>query len=142
MAEIFYGTAKNGEPVWDNKRLLNKYLLSIEGKKFWAEIARETGIRSDNQNRALHKYFELLANELNAAGYSIQKLLEHTVEVSWSKDTVKELIWRPVQEALIQKKSTTKLDKIQDIDLVYDHLNRHLSEEFGLHVPFPNNPMN
>jgi hypothetical protein len=50
---------------------------------------------------------------------------------------VKELLWRPAQKAILRKKSTTELFKIEDIDKVWEHLNRHLGEKFGLHVPFP-----
>lgn len=93
--------------------------------------------RTYTQNRALHKYFELLADELNGAGYSVQLFLKQAIDLDWSKNSVKELIWRPVQKAMIKKGSTTDLDKVSDIDLIYEHLNRHLGQEFGLHVPWP-----
>lgn len=89
------------------------------------------------QQKALHKYFELLATELNGAGYTVQLFLKQTVDLDWSGPTVKELIWRPLQKALVQKGSTTELDKTSDIDVVLDHLTRHLGEKFGLSVPFP-----
>lgn len=101
------------------------------------EYTGEPHKRTDQQNKALHKYFELLAKELNDAGYSVQLFLKHTVELDWNKDSVKELIWRPVQEALIKKRSTTALDKVTEIDLIYEHINRHIGTNFGIHVPFP-----
>lgn len=89
------------------------------------------------QQKALHKYFELLAKELNGAGYTVQLFLKHAIDLDFDKSTVKELIWRPLQKALVQKGSTTELDKVSEIDLIYDHLNRHLGEKFGIHVPWP-----
>lgn len=85
----------------------------------------------------MHLYFEMMAKELNDAGYSVQLFLKSAIELDWNKDSVKELIWRPVQEALIKKKSTTKLDKVSEIDLIYEHINRHIGQVFGIHVPFP-----
>lgn len=94
-------------------------------------------VRTLSQNNALHLYFEHLAKELNDGGYTVQLFLKQAIDLDWNKESVKELIWRPVQEALIQKKSTTKLDKVVEIDLIWEHINRHIAEKFGIHVPFP-----
>lgn len=93
--------------------------------------------RTSRQNRALRLYFALLATELNAAGLSIQFVLKEKVDLDWSPDSVLELLWRPLQKALLKKHSTTLLNKTEDIDKVYETLNRHLGTIFGLHVPFP-----
>lgn len=89
------------------------------------------------QNNALHKYFELLADELNGAGYDMRKTLRQDIDIPWSKDTVKDYLWRPIQIAQLQKVSTAELNTAE-IDKVYDVLNRHLGEKLGLHVDFPN----
>jgi hypothetical protein len=89
------------------------------------------------QQKALHLYYQLLADELNDSGWTIQKLLSNTVEINWTKNLIKELLWRPIQKMLTEKESTTNLNKIQEIDLVYEHINRHVSELCGIHVPFP-----
>lgn len=93
--------------------------------------------RTLSQNSALHLYFRLLADELNAAGYTVQLVLKEKVDLDWTPHSIKELLWRPAQQALFNKTSTTKLDKLMEIDFIYDHLNRHLSEKFFVHVPFP-----
>jgi len=59
------------------------------------------------------------------------------MDLDWDKEKIKELLWRPAQQAILGKKSTTQLSKQQDIDTVYEHLNRHISEKFELHVDFP-----
>lgn len=92
--------------------------------------------RTSRQNRALHKYFELLASALNDAGLDMRKTLKPSVDIPWSKDTIKEYVWRPIQEAQLGKKSTTEL-KTDEINLVWETINRHLSEKFGLSEPFP-----
>jgi hypothetical protein len=93
--------------------------------------------RTSQQNKALHKYFALLATELNAAGFSVQLVLKEKMELDWNERSVKELLWRSAQQALLGKQSTTDLDKQEDITLVYEHLSRHLGEKFGVQVDFP-----
>ena len=91
---------------------------------------------TDQQRKALHKFFELLAESLNDGGWNVQKTLRHDVEIPWNKTLVKELIWRPVQEAMTDKHSTTKLDRIEPSQ-IYEVLNRHLGEKLGIHVDWP-----
>lgn len=93
--------------------------------------------RTPVQNKALHLYFELVAEALNDAGYDIQKTVVHQMDIPWSKESVKELIWRQAQKTLKGKISTTELST-KDIDSVYEVVNRYLAQ-FGIHVPFPSN---
>lgn len=93
--------------------------------------------RTNQQNKALHLFFTLLAQELNEAGLSVHLVLKEKMALNWSPEMVKELLWRPAQRAITKKKSTTDLKKQEEIDLIYEHLNRHLGEKFGIHVDFP-----
>ncbi len=93
--------------------------------------------RTDQQNKALHLYFEMLAEELNSGGLTVQMVMKEKMELDWTKIMVKELLWKSTQKTLLGTQSTKDLAKQEDIDTVYDHLNRHLSEKFGVHVPFP-----
>lgn len=92
--------------------------------------------RTSTQNSALHKYFELLADELNLAGYDMKKTLKPTVDIPWDRDTVKDYLWRPIQEAMLQKGSTTELTTAE-VDKVYKVLDRHLAEKLGVSIRFP-----
>lgn len=76
---------------------------------------------------------------MNSAGYSVQLVLAQKMDLDWTPQLCKELLWRPAQKAILKKKSTTELGKSEDIDKVFEHLNRHIGEKFGLHVPFPVN---
>ena len=93
--------------------------------------------RTSNQNNALWLYFTLVAESLNDAGYTVQIVLKEKIDLDWNKDLVSSLLWKPAQQALIGEKSTTKLKKLEDIDTIFEHLNRHISEKFGIAVPFP-----
>lgn len=92
--------------------------------------------RTNQQNKALHVLFQLLANELNNAGLDMRKTLKPGVEIPWQPGGIKEYLWRPIQEAQLNKKSTTELTT-KEIDEVFDTLNRYLGDKHGLHVPFP-----
>ena len=96
----------------------------------------EQNKRTIQQNKALHLWFTLLAEELNNAGLDMRKTLKSEVEIPWSPQTIKEYLWRPVQIAQLQKQSTTELNT-DEIDKVWKTLNRHISEKFGLYIPFP-----
>lgn len=98
---------------------------------------RKRPTRTERQNRALHKYFDLLSKELNEGGFNVQVVLKEKLEVDWTPDLVKELLWRTAQKVILGKKSTKQLNKTEDITVVYEHLNRHLGEKFGVHVEFP-----
>lgn len=92
--------------------------------------------RTQKQNNALHLFFEMLAEELNNAGLDMRVVIKPEVDIPWSKESVKEYLWRPIQKAQLNKKSTTSLTK-SEVDEVYAVLMRHLSEKFGLFVNFP-----
>ena len=94
--------------------------------------------RSALQNNALHKYCELLADELNDRGLDMVLVLhrEPEMKISWTKQAVKEKLWRPVQEAMLNKKSTTKANR-DEYSKVYDELNRLMIDLHGVSVPWP-----
>lgn len=100
----------------------------MEGKKYPQRTLR--------QNKALHKYFANIADELNSHGLSIMKTLRSDAEVQWSPSLVKELIWRPVMKAQLQKTSTTEMTT-KEIDEVLDTLTKYFGEKHGLSINFP-----
>lgn len=93
--------------------------------------------RTNKQNAAMHVYFELVAEALNDSGYDMQKVLElKTVSIPWNKELVKETLWRPIQEAMTGKESTTEISTVEPSD-IYLVLHRHLAEKLGIDVPWP-----
>lgn len=99
-------------------------------------LSKEEKQRTIQQNKALHKYFELLAATLNDAGLDMKKVLKPEIDIPWSKSSVKEYLWRPVQKIQLGKRSTTEMNT-KEIDQVLETINRHLGEKFGIHIPFP-----
>lgn len=102
-------------------------------------ISNKKGLESKRtlkQNSSLHLYCELLAEELNMAGLDMREVLKPSVDINWTSESVKEYLWRPIQKAMYQKQSTTELETAE-VSRVYEVLNRHLGEKFGIHTPFP-----
>lgn len=97
---------------------------------------KEKKQRTLTQNDALHKFFELLATELNDAGLDQRVVLKPSIAIPWDKTSIKEQIWKPIQNAQLVKKSTTELTT-DEVSKIYETINRHIGEKFGVHVPFP-----
>jgi len=91
--------------------------------------------RTLKQNAAIHLYFQKIAEVLNDAGLDMRKVLKPEVHIPWTKQTVKDFLWRPVQELMVRKESTTELER-KEIDPIFDTVNRHLAK-FGVKQPFP-----
>lgn len=91
--------------------------------------------RSLKQNNALHRYFSLVARELNKNGFKIQSNLN--MELDWNMTRVKELIWKEFQKVVLGKDSTRLLTK-KELTQIYDYVNRYTSEQFGISMEFPN----
>lgn len=111
-------------------------VMRLKATKNVVELKVTTKTRTPRQNSALHTYFGLLAQALSDAGLDMKKTLKADAEIPWTADTVKEFLWRPVMKAQLGKTSTTELSTKQ-IDEVYETLNRHLGDKFGVSVLFP-----
>lgn len=96
--------------------------------------SKKQDVRSLQQNKAIHKYFNLLADTLNEKELTIPKVLK--IDTYWSATAVKEQLWRPLQLSVTNKKSTTTLKK-DEISKVYDALNGALWHKLRVSVPFP-----
>lgn len=92
--------------------------------------------RTVQQNRAIHKYLALIAAKLNAEDISVTMVIKP--DTVWTVESAKELMWRPVQQALTGRSSSTKLTT-EEVTAVYDSVNKILGERFGIHEPFPSN---
>ena len=93
-------------------------------------------IRTTRQNSALHLMFTQLADELTKAGLDMKKTLKPEIDIRWTPENIKEYMWRPIQVALLNKKSTTELTT-REIDQVFDIICKHLGEKFGITIEFP-----
>lgn len=94
--------------------------------------------RSKLQNRAIHAYLTMVANELQNQGQTMQDVVKviTKVEITPTKENVKEIIWREIQKALYGKVSTTELTTDQ-VSKIYEVMSMFLAREFEIDLPFP-----
>lgn len=93
--------------------------------------------RTEQQNRALHLYFRLVAEQMADAGYTVQHILRFTADLQPTPSFVKRL-WQEFQLRILGKRHTRELKKQEDIDKVYDEFNLFLAEKLNLeNIPFP-----
>lgn len=99
-------------------------------------MSEEKQQRTLQQNKALHKYFMMVAKRLNDAGLDMRRVLKPEISIPWETPSVKEHIWKPVQEAMLKKQSTKELTT-DEVTKVYEVVNRFLAENHGITEPFP-----
>ena len=92
--------------------------------------------RTPSQNRSLHKYCRMLAEALNDAGYDCFNFFNEGFAMPWNERLVKEMIWKPVQVAMINKGSTAEANTIE-YTKVYDVINKHLIDNKNVFVQWP-----
>jgi len=116
-----YFREKNGE-----------YIITVEKRKCK---------RTLQQNKAMHKYFSMITEELNNSGITLNILLDkiekNGVETMATPTLIKEILWRKIQIAMFDKISTKQLFKTGEIEKIVDVINKLLSEIGIEYVPFP-----
>ncbi len=94
--------------------------------------------RTSQQNKSIHLGCTMIADTLNDAGLDMKKVLKPEINIPWTTESVKEYIFRPIMKAMYQKQSTTELDKVQEIDKIWETIMRFLMEKHHIdYVPFP-----
>lgn len=121
----------------EKRRLFDEQVsqLLLMGKVPVVTFVGGTGTRTPTQNAALHLLLRQLAEQLNDAGFSMMRVLKHDAEIPWTEVSVKEHLWRPVQEAMTGKVSTADCDKLEYSD-IWEALSRHLAQTLGI-TPLP-----
>ncbi len=100
------------------------------------DTEKEVQQRTPLQNRALHKYCQMLADALNDAGLDMKQVLKPEIDIPWTKHSVKDHLWRPIQIIMTGAPSTASA-LTPEYGEVYKVLDRHLAEKFGVSVPWP-----
>ena len=127
---------KKGQIIPQDLNRFKNDLNRFENKFVQIRIEKIKKTRTSQQNRALHLWFVQVAEELNNAGWDMRKLISKEIDISWSPISVKEYLWRKVQIIYCGKKSTAQLTT-EEINEIYDIINRTIGERTGIFVPFP-----
>ena len=131
---------KEGDTIEDIRSKLDELarVLYMDYIPSQYEIKIEKTSRTNRQNNALHKYFELLSDDLNNAGISRNKFFEVLKDgLMWSPESVKTTLWHTIQEAMGLGRSTSKL-KRDDVGKIYDNITVLLADRLKMENPaFP-----
>lgn len=104
----------------------------------YVEIKMYKSTRTSRQNRALHLFFTNMSDMLNEHGLYFNYsgvITGNIIEIPWTMELFKEMVWKPIQKHLFNKSSTTRL-KTNEIDVVFEVINKHFSEK-GMEINFP-----
>lgn len=96
--------------------------------------------RTPKQNNALHVFCDQIAERCNDAGYWYEidsKVLRKTIQSRWTKERVKELMWRSIQNALYPDTTSTKDLNTVELIAVAEELSAYLAKHHEIHVKFP-----
>jgi len=98
----------------------------------------EKQFRTDTQNKAMHLWFQQVADECNKNSVDAKLVMSKVMRMDMTPEFIKAM-WKTLQRALYGTKSTTELKKAGEIDKLYDHFVRFFAENFEMELPpFPN----
>ncbi len=86
--------------------------------------------RTGQQNKSLHKYCQMVADEMNAAGYDFKEVVR--LPVSMTPELVKEYLFKRIMSTQYpDKESTTELSTTE-IQTVYETMNAATAQLFKI----------
>jgi hypothetical protein len=91
--------------------------------------------RTVKQNKALHLFFKMLANELNGKGAYMNVVLKPTAQIQWDEKMVKEHLFKPLLKAMYKKESTADMDT-SEVTSVHERLMLLLTGRDDLQIDY------
>ena len=108
--------------------------MRLAGKKVTVCFQEAENHRTAKQSNCLHQWLREVAECLNANNLEVRQVVKEETVIDWSESMTKEILWRPVQEAITGEVSTTK-PKTTDYPEIYQTLCRHFSQKHGVALP-------
>lgn len=122
----------------DSEKALLAHIVELcaqwQESKYLLVKVRTGQQRTLTQNNSLHMWCKMLSDLLNDSGLDMRKVMRQDVDIPWTQASVKDRIWKPVQEAVIGKESTTEADR-NEYTKVFEVISVHLAKKFGVTVP-------
>lgn len=114
-----------------------EYFAKLINQDCKFELKKIVQSRSSLQNSSLHLFFVFVASELNNLGmtFSYDGLKLKGLESRYTPLIVKEFIWRPIQIAMFDIKSTKKINT-QQINEIVDVITKYFGDR-GVNLDFP-----
>lgn len=92
--------------------------------------------RTPQQNKSLQKGLRNLADEFNAGGLDMRKVLKPGVDIPWTGDSAREYLFNPIAEVMFDGRTSSELDT-KEIQEVWNTLMRFTGEKHGVTVDWP-----
>lgn len=121
----------------DGKNKVTALIQMLGLQRFTVEHVPD--VRSDAQNRARWLFCDQMAHLLNDSGLDMRAFISEGIDMPWSKDTFMSFVWKPTFKMLTGK-TTTRKETTQDINRIYDVINRAVTERSNGMIktpPFP-----
>lgn len=110
-----------------------------EIKDGWYEIKKTEKSRSLSQNSSLHLLFKQISDECLDKGIEMRELIRDEVPIECTPENIK-WMWKLLQKALFETKSTTELKRTGEIDIVYRNFSKIIAERTKGEVIVPEWP--
>ena len=116
-------------------KIRSNFLLNNNKK---VDLSIKTDTRTAQQNSALHLFFTMISDQLNEMGmdFKYEGVKGMSLSTIHTPNIIKEFIWRPIQIALYNIESTTKIDTNQ-MNGVIDVITKYFGDK-GIVIEFPN----
>jgi len=142
-SEVAYRRYKsfNGEKIKDCKAC-NQKICKCSVKSFKAPTLADVKEIVDKkqrtilQNKAVHKLFTTLSDQLNTLGLDMKLILKPSYQIWWTPESVKRDLWKPLQKAMLDKESTADLNT-DEVSKVYEQLAKIIGEKHNVEIEFP-----
>ncbi len=123
--------------IEDKTRFKTK-VATLLSKGSNVELKEKRKTRTLKQNSSIHLYCEMIAEVLNDFGvtHKFKGIRGKDLEVRFTMILVKEVIWKPIQMALFDKKSTTELTT-KEVTEIVEPLEKFIAENYAIDLPFP-----
>lgn len=104
---------------------------------YTVDLIKKKNTRTTKQNSALHLLFTIISSQLNEIGVEFQYfgIRGGRLSMRHTPHLVKEMIWKPIQKALFDIESTTKINTEQ-INEIVDILTKYFADK-GIVIAFP-----
>lgn len=99
------------------------------------EINRFNSSRTISQNSALHKWFEIIEQEAQNNGSTMDMLIKNPCDIPITRNLLKDM-FRLIGNTMFHRDSTAKLTK-SEIDEVIKVFEKVIAERLGIDLPFP-----
>lgn len=121
----------------DESRLFESKVIHLRSLKKIVELKEVRNTRTLQQNKALHVFFTMISDQLNELGteYRYFGLKGQEISLMYTPELVKNFFWRPIQMALFEFESTTKL-KTDEINKISDVIIKFFADKSIL-IEFP-----